>query len=123
MNSHMEKDNLVIGVDYGTDSVRSIIVNTGNGREIASAIFYYPRWKDGLYCNPAENRFRQHPLDYIEGLEYTIKTCLAQAGPAAARAVRAISIDTTGSTPIAVDATGTPLGLLPAFEKNPNALF
>ena len=119
----MGKDNFVIGVDYGTDSVRSLLVNAADGSELASSVFQYPRWKDGLYCNPAENRFRQHPLDYIEGLEYTIKTCLAQAGPAAARAVRAISIDTTGSTPVAVDATGTPLGLLPAFEKNPNALF
>ena len=119
----MGKDNFVIGVDYGTDSVRSIIVNTGNGQEIASAVFYYPRWKDGLYCNPYENRFRQHPRDYIEGLGQTIRTCLAQAGPEVARQVKAISVDTTGSTPVAVDETGTPLGLLPAFEENPNALF
>jgi L-ribulokinase len=119
----MGKDNFVIGVDYGTDSVRSLIVNAANGSEIASAIYYYPRWKDGLYCNPAENRFRQHPLDYIEGLEHTIKACLLQAGPAVAAAVRAISVDTTGSSPVAVDETGTPLGLLPGFEQNPNALF
>jgi len=119
----MVQDNFVIGVDYGTDSVRSLLVNAANGKEVASAVFLYPRWKDGLYCNPAENRFRQHPLDYIEGLEYTIRACLQKAGPAAARAVRAISIDTTGSTPVAVDAAGTPLGLLPEFEKNPNALF
>lgn len=119
----MEKDQFVIGVDYGTDSVRSIIVNAGNGREIASAIFYYPRWKDGLYCDPNTNRFRQHPLEYIEGLEHTIRSCLAQAGPSVAQQVKAISIDTTGSTPVAVDETGTPLGLLPGFEHNPNALF
>ena len=119
----MGKDNFVIGVDYGTDSVRSLLVDAASGIELASSVFLYPRWKDGLFCNPAENQFRQHPLDYIEGLETTIKSCLKQAGPAAARAVRAISIDTTGSTPVAVDATGTPLGLLPAFEKNPNALF
>ena len=119
----MGHDTFVIGVDYGTDSVRSIIVNSGNGQEIASAVYYYPRWKDGLFCNAAANQFRQHPLDYIEGLEYTIRTCLSQAGPTAARRVAAISIDTTGSTPIAVDETGTPLGLLPVFEKNPNALF
>jgi L-ribulokinase len=119
----MGKDNFVIGVDYGTDSVRSLLIDAADGSEIASSVFLYPRWKQGLYCNPAENQFRQHPLDYFEGLETTIKSCLKQAGPAAARAVRAISIDTTGSTPVAVDATGTPLGLLPAFEKNPNALF
>jgi L-ribulokinase len=119
----MEKVNYVIGVDYGTDSVRSLLIDAADGSEIASAVFDYPRWKDGLYCNPAENRFRQHPLDYIEGLEQTILSCLSQAGPAASARVRAISIDTTGSTPVAVDETGTPLGLLPAFRDNPNALF
>ena len=119
----MGKDNFVIGVDYGTDSVRSLLVDAASGIELASSVFLYPRWKNGLYCNPAENQFRQHPLDYIEGLETTIKSCLKQAGPAAAKAVRAISIDTTGSTPVAVDAAGTPLGLLPAFDNNPNALF
>ncbi|HUX84228.1 MAG TPA: ribulokinase, partial [Chitinophagaceae bacterium] len=66
---------------------------------------------------------RQHPLDFQEGLERTITGCLAQAGPAAARAVQAISVDTTGSTPVAVDETGTPLSLTPGFESNPNAMF
>jgi len=83
----MENENYVIGVDYGTDSVRSLLIDAANGSEIASAVFHYPRWKDGLYCQPAENRFRQHPLDYIEGLEQTILSCLSQAGPAAARQV------------------------------------
>jgi L-ribulokinase len=59
----------VIGVDYGTDSVRAILVNAANGKEIASSIFVYPRWKQGLYCDPGKNQFRQHPLDFIEGLE------------------------------------------------------
>lgn len=61
--------NYVIGVDYGTDSVRSVIVDTSDGKEIASSLFYYPRWKQGLYCKTSEQQFRQHPLDYIEGLE------------------------------------------------------
>ena len=113
----------VIGVDYGSDSVRSIIVNTADGYEVASSIFYYPRWKDGLYCNPAQNQFRQHPLDYIEGLEYTIKDCLIKAGPDIAANVKGISADTTGSTPVAVDESGTPLALLPGMEHNPNAMF
>jgi L-ribulokinase len=119
----MEKENFVIGVDYGTDSVRSLLIDAADGTEIASAVCFYPRWKDGLFCNPAEHQYRQHPLDYIEGLEQTIVSCLSQAGPAASRAVRAISVDTTGSTPVAVDETGTPLGLLPGFRDNPNALF
>ena len=115
--------NYVIGVDYGTDSVRSVIADAANGNEIAAAVFYYPRWKQQLYCEPAASQFRQHPLDYVEGLETTIKKCLAQAGDEIAAQVRAISVDTTGSTPIAVDQTGTPLSLLPGFEKNPNAMF
>ncbi len=113
----------VIGVDYGTDSVRTIIADTSNGNEIASAVYYYPRWKNQLYCNASENQFRQHPLDYVEGLEETIKKCVIQAGPGVAEKIKAISVDTTGSTPIAVDKTGTPLSLLPQFESNPNAMF
>lgn len=113
----------VIGVDYGSDSVRTIIVDASNGNEVAASVFYYPRWKQQLYCDPSSNQFRQHPLDYIEGLEETIKKCLLQAGPAVAANVKAISVDTTGSTPVAVDKTGTPLALLPGFEENPNAMF
>ena len=116
-------DAFVIGVDYGTDSVRSMIVNTKNGEEVASSVFYYPRWRDGLYCKPHENQFRQHPLDYVEGLETSIKNCLKQAGENVAKNIKAISIDTTGSTPVAVDETGTPLALLSGFEENPNAMF
>ncbi|MGV3508333.1 MAG: ribulokinase [Sphingobacteriaceae bacterium] len=119
----MNNSNYVIGVDYGTDSVRSVIVNAANGAEIAASVYYYPRWKQGLFCDPSENQFRQHPLDYLEGLEKTIKECLAQAGADVAKAVRAISIDTTGSTPIAVNENGVPLSLLPEFSENPNAMF
>ncbi|MCC9134894.1 ribulokinase [Pontibacter silvestris] len=120
----MNRDIYVIGVDYGSDSVRSVLVNAQNGQEIASSVYYYPRWKKGDYCVPAENQFRQHPLDYVEGLEKTIKDCLSQAGDETiAKAVKGISIDTTGSTPVAVDKTGTPLALLPEFKENPNAMF
>lgn len=113
----------VIGVDYGTDSVRSVLVNAHNGEQVASSVHHYQRWKKGLFCNSVKNQFRQHPLDYIEGLEQTIKSCLSQVGVDIASQIKAISIDTTGSTPIAVDKGGTPLALLPAFESNPNAMF
>ncbi|HEY3402351.1 MAG TPA: ribulokinase [Ohtaekwangia sp.] len=113
----------VIGVDYGTDSVRSIIIESGSGKEIASSVFHYPRWRDGLYCNAAQNQFRQHPQDYIDGLESSIKESLKKAGPAVQSGIKAISVDTTGSTPVAVDRTGTPLALTPGFENNPNAMF
>ena len=113
----------VMGVDYGTDSVRTILVNAANGEEIAASVFYYPRWKEGKYCKASVNQFRQHPLDYVEGLEATIKDCLQKAGKEVAQKVSAISVDTTGSTPVAVDKTGTPLALLPEFAENPNAMF
>jgi L-ribulokinase len=120
----MGKDLFVIGVDYGTDSVRSVIVNAANGKELASSVFYYPRWQEGLYCNAAQNQFRQHPLDYVEGLEETIKNCIKIAGGASVTsAIKAISVDTTGSTPVAVNASGMPLALMPGFENNPNAMF
>ncbi|RYG50229.1 MAG: ribulokinase, partial [Chitinophagaceae bacterium] len=66
-------NNYVIGVDYGTDSVRSVIVDASNGKEIASSTFNYPRWKKGLYCDSANQQFRQHPLDYLEGLEQSVR--------------------------------------------------
>ena len=116
-------DFFVIGVDFGTDSVRSLIVNSRNGEEVASSVFQYPRWRDGLYCNPSANQFRQHPQDYIDGLENTIKASLSKAGESVRKNCRAISIDTTGSSPGAVDRNGTPLALLPAFSQNPNAMF
>ncbi len=120
----MKNYNYVIGVDYGTDSVRSVLVDTADGNEITSAVYYYPRWKAGKYCQPSENQFRQHPLDYIEGLETTIKRCIEQAGGKAVTPfIKGISIDTTGSTPVAVNKEGTPLALLPEFSENPNAMF
>jgi len=119
----MKEDSYVIGIDFGTDSVRSILVNARNGQELSASVFDYPRWKQGQYCDASANRFRQHPLDYIEGLEHTVKECLQQAGSKVAAAVKGISVDTTGSTPVAVDRTGTPLALLPAFAENPNAMF
>lgn len=119
----MDDKAYVIGVDYGTDSVRSVLVDASNGNEISSAVFFYPRWKQGMFCNAAINQFRQHPRDYIEGLEATIKECLHQPGSEVKKNVKAISVDTTGSTPGPVDKTGTPLSLLPEFENNPNAMF
>lgn len=116
-------DCFVIGVDYGTDSVRSVLVNAATGAEAASSVFYYPRWKAGKYCNASSNQFRQHPLDYLEGLEATITDCIKKAGPAIAATIKGIAVDTTGSSPVAVDETGTPLSLLPEFAENPNAMF
>jgi L-ribulokinase len=113
----------VIGLDYGTDSVRALVVNALTGEEVASEVFYYPRWKKGLYCDPAQSQYRQHPLDYLEGLEQAILGTLAQVGPEVAASVVGISVDTTGSTPVAVNAQGTPLSLTPEFAENPHGMF
>jgi len=112
----------VIGMDYGSDSVRALLVNVETGEEISSSVYHYERWDKGMYCDPANNQFRQHPLDYLAGLETTIKAVLA-AAPAVAENVIGISVDTTGSTPVAVNKEGTPLSLTPGFEENPNAMF
>ena len=112
-----------IGIDYGTDSVRSLIVNTETGEEVATAVYNYPRWEEAQYCEASKNQFRQHPKDYLEGLEYTIKEALKQAPKGVTENVAGISVDTTGSTPVAVDEKGVPLSLTPGFEENPNAMF
>ena len=114
---------LVIGVDFGTDSVRSVVVNASNGKELGSAVFDYPRWKKGLYCDAANHQFRQHPLDYVEGLEKSIKAAIKKSPKGTGKKIVGIAIDTTGSTPVAVDRKGTPLALKPGFKSNPNAMF
>ncbi len=113
----------MLGLDYGTDSVRCVLVNAADGTEAGSAVYAYPRWAAGKYCDAEMNRFRQHPLDYLEGLEATVKSVLAGAPPGTAALVRGIAVDTTGSTPVAVDRNGTPLALLPEFADDPNGMF
>ena len=113
----------VIGVDYGTDSCRALIVDTKDGREIAASVSYYPRWKAGKYCDPKLNQYRQHPLDYIESMENAVKGALKKAPKNVANNIVGISFDTTGSTPVLIDKNGTPLALLPEFAENPNAMF
>lgn len=114
----------VIGADFGTDSVRCILVDTADGKIVACSVAYYPRWKAGLYCDAGENRYRQHPLDYIESFEKCVRDMLFQAGgPSAAGRVAGISFDTTASTPVLVSREGTPLSLLDRYACNPDAMF
>lgn len=117
------KTSYVIGVDFGTDSVRALLVDTQTGQVAGTHVHEYARWKRGLYCNPATSQFRQHPLDYLEGLEATIKGALANAPTDVRQQVVGISIDTTGSTPGPVDETGLPLALRADFAENPNGMF
>ncbi|MBU1671315.1 MAG: ribulokinase [Actinobacteria bacterium] len=116
-------DEHVIGIDFGTDSARSLVMNARSGEELSQAVAGYPRWGEGLYCEPRENRFRQHPLDHIEALETCVREALDGCPPGTARSVRGISADTTGSTPGPVDARGVPLSLHQEFAENPNAMF
>jgi len=113
----------VIGIDYGSDSVRAILVDSANGEEKSSAVCFYPRWSKGMYCNAAENQYRQHPLDYIESLEQVMKDLLTEVDSDIVRQIKGLSFDTTSSTPVLTDSDGTPLALLPQFRENPNAMF
>jgi L-ribulokinase len=113
----------VIGIDYGTDSVRAVVVDTANGQIIGTSVFEYPRWEKGLYCDPSGNRFRQHPLDYVEGLEQSVKGALKGLPSEVVKGIAGITVDTTGSTPIAVDKEGIPLSMNPEFKDDPDAMF
>ena len=113
----------VIGLDYGTDSARAVIVNAETGKTIATAVKYYPRWKEGKYCNPSINQYRQHPQDYIDVLIATVREALAECPEGTAEKVVGIAFDTTGSTPVFTDKNRVPLSMLPEFAENPNAMF
>lgn len=112
-----------LGLDYGSDSVRALLVDALTGQEVASNVVYYPRWKKGLFCVPAKDQFRQHPLDYLESLEQVVQGLWVKAPVGAASQVVGIGFDTTGSTPIALDSEGVALALKPEFAENPNAMF
>jgi L-ribulokinase len=113
----------VVGIDFGTDSVRSIVADATTGSVLGTSVKYYPRWAKGLYCDPVENRFRQHPLDYLESMESSVLEALRQASSTVPARVRGIAVDTTGSTPVLTDRAGMPLALSAPFAENPNAMF
>lgn len=111
----------VIGLDYGSDSVRAVLIDSENGKEIASDVHWYARWKKGQYCKASINQFRQHPLDHTEGLENTIKN-VVQKSKVDINSIKSICIDTTGSSPVPLAKDGTPLAFVKGFEENPNAM-
>lgn len=117
----------VLGADFGSDSVRVVILDAADGRVAGQSVVWYPRWKRGLYCSPRENRFRQHPLDYIESLTDAVTGAIREAdslsGSKIGRLIRAICVDTTGSTPVLADRSGLPLALTPEFAEDPDAMF
>ncbi len=119
----MKESRYVMGIDFGTDSVRSVIVNTFNGKEISSGVSYFKRWAEGMYCSPEKSRFRQHPLDHIESLEESIASAIKGASPHIKDNIAGIGIATTGSTAGPVDENGRALALREDFKDNPNAMF
>jgi L-ribulokinase len=119
----MAQTSYVIGLDFGTDSVRALLVNAQTGEELKTHVSYYKRWGKGLYCNASLSQFRQHPLDYLESMEDVIVQVLKTVPKEIVENIKGISMATTGSTPVAVDQSGTPLALLPEFADNPNAMF
>src|SRR3569623_136772 len=113
----------VVGIDFGTASVRSVVVEAATGRLLGSAVKPYPRWRDGLYCDPVAKQVRLQPLDYLESMEGAVAEALAEAGAPVIPRIRGIAVDTTGSTPVLADRTGTPLAMSERFAANPNAMF
>lgn len=115
-----------IGLDYGTNSVRALIVDTADGREIAAAIWVYEHGHQGVILDKDPNVARQHPADYLKGAELTIREALATAAKTVSGfkpdQVVGIGVDTTGSTPMPVDADGIPLALHDKYKDDPAAM-
>jgi L-ribulokinase len=115
-----------IGLDYGTNSCRAVVVNVATGKEAATSVWEYEHGTHGVILGKDPHLARQHPADYLKGAQLAITKALA----AAKKAVRGfkpqdvigIGVDTTGSTPLPVDAAGMPLALSPQFAKNPSAM-
>jgi L-ribulokinase len=115
-----------LGLDYGTNSVRCLIVDTRNGNELGTCVYEYETGDMGIMLDPADhNLARQNPADYLKGIEVTVPGAIAAARQADAgfdpKHIIGIGVDTTGSTPIPVTADGTPLALTPQFADNLNA--
>ena len=113
----------VLGLDFGTDSCRALVVDARNGQEMATGVSFYPRWKAGLYCDAHNNRYRQHPLDYIESMIEAVHIALSDLKEEEIASICGLCFDTTGSTPALTDKAGMPLALCPEFSDDPDAMF
>jgi L-ribulokinase len=115
-----------IGLDYGTNSIRALIVNVANGDEVATAVWNYAHGTQGVVLGNDPNLARQHPADYIKGADVVIKQALSTAKKAdktfRVADVIGIGVDTTGSTPLPVDANGQPLAFQRKFANDPAAM-
>jgi L-ribulokinase len=115
-----------IGIDYGTNSVRALIVRCKDGKEMGTGIFNYEHGHQGVLLDPRDHLLaRQSPRDYVKGLEESVRLAIEDAKAAhpdfKPDAVRGLGVDTTGSSPIPVDAQNVPLAFQPEFKTNLNA--
>lgn len=111
-----------IGVDYGTNSVRAVVVDCGTGSTVATHVFDYPSGEQGILLDPRDPHLaRQHPGDYVEGLRVAVSRALDQASAAPGfdrDLVIGFGVDTTGSTPMPVDRRARPLALDQQWASN-----
>jgi L-ribulokinase len=117
----------VIGLDFGTNSCRSLIIDISDGKELASHVFNYPSGKDGIIIDSNDpNLARQNPADYLAGIEETVTESLKKAKNRSenfnTEDVIGIGVDTTGSSPMPVDENGNALCFNTKFKENPNAM-
>jgi L-ribulokinase len=122
----MRNKKSALGLDFGTNSVRALLVDVSNGGELATATHDYVSGRDGIIIDPANpDMARQNPADYVRGTEAVVRAVLAEAKKTDRSfdpsRIIGIGVDTTGSTPLPVDNTGTPLSFQKRFKKNPNA--
>jgi L-ribulokinase len=118
----MPRTGFTVGVDYGTNSVRAIVVDCTDGRVLGTHVFDYPSGDHGVLLDPKQPHLaRQNPADYIAGLRASVLGALGEAerdGRLSRDRVIGLGVDTTGSTPLPLDANAQPLSLDPKFKNN-----
>jgi L-ribulokinase len=120
----MTQDKFVVGIDFGTESGRAVVVRVRDGAEAGAAIVAYP---DGVLDDrlpggrPLEPEWAlQNPRDYLVVLEKAIPKALKSAG-VTGESVIGLGTDFTASSPLPVKRDGTPLCFLPKLRSNPHA--
>lgn len=110
----------VLGLDFGSDSIRAVVVRAADGEEVASSVAEYPRWAKGRFCDAARQQYRQHPADYMEAMVAAVSGAIAACETAPK--IVGIGVDTTGSSPMPVTADATALALKDGFTEDPDAM-
>ena len=112
---------LCIGLDFGTDSVRAVLVDSSDGQVITTSVSEYQRWKQGLYCEPLNYQFRQHPQDHLDSLQAVVNQVMSESD-VEINEIKAMCLDTTGSSPLPLDKNGQPLAFKEEFAEDPDAM-